>query len=390
MAGPAGARGVQVLRLIGFSVAAVLSGHAAVAAPPPVPAEIPIAMLVDVSSGQVLYARNADRRFVPASITKAMTVLSAFELIERGKLQPTQSFVFSASAAKDWQRTGSTMFLESGQSATVHELMLGITTVSANDASVVLAEGVAGSLAGWSRIMNANARALGMTQSHFGNPNGFMDGAKTFTTARDLVTLSRALTLDHGPLYRRYFGHRGLVANGIAQDNHDPLTGRVPGADGIKTGFTNQAGYGFLGSAQRDDRRLVLVVAGSPTGRLRDRTARDLIEWGFGNFPSKPLFARNAIVGTAQVQDGSRLELPLRTAQAIGYAVPVGARRNVRLSIEYEGPLRAPIRAGEHVAELVIAAEGMQPSRVPLVAAESVATAGPLRRIINALAELLR
>ncbi len=347
-------------------------------------------MLVDLSSGQVLYQRNADRRFVPASITKAMTVLSAFDLLERGRLKPDERFEFRAAAAKDWQRTGSTMFIESGQRTSVHDLLLGITTVSANDASVVLGEGVAGSIAGWAKIMNANARALGMTQSHFGNPNGFMDGAKTFTTARDLVSLGRALTMDHSPLYHRYFGHRGLVANGIAQQNHDPLTGRVPGADGIKTGFTNQAGYGFLGSAQRGERRLVLVVAGSPTGRLRDRTARDLIEWGFSNFPSKPLFAKGAIVGEAEVQNGSRLEVPLQAQHSVAYAVPLGARQNASVAIRYEGPLRAPVRKGERVAELVITASGMRPSRIPLVAAEDVAIAGPFRRIVNALVSTVR
>lgn len=377
-------------RFIGFLTAAAMLGTPASAAPAPVPADIPIAMLVDLSSGQVLYQRNSDRRFVPASITKAMTVLSAFKLIENGQLKPTQSFVFSKSAAKDWQRIGSTMFLEAGQSARVHDLLLGITTVSANDASVVLGEGVAGSIDGWAKLMNADARALGMTQSHFGNPNGYMDGARTFTTARDLVTLGRALTLEHKPLYHRYFGHRRLLANGIAQDNHDPLTGRVPGADGIKTGFTNQAGYGVLGSAQRGDRRLVVVVAGAPTGRLRDRTARELIEWGFGDFASKPLFARNAIVGSAQVQDGSRLDVPLRSTHAISYAVPTGKLSEVTLSIAYEGPLKAPVRAGEPVAELIISAAGMEPSRVQLVAAEGVAKAGAFRRVVNAVAEVFR
>lgn len=368
--------------------AQALSAQAAQAAPAPVPEEIPIALLVDLSSGQVLYARNPDRRFVPASIAKAMTVYTAFELIEQGKLDPEQSFGFSDAAARDWRRTGSTMFLEPGQQVTVNDLLLGITTVSANDGAVVLAEGAAGSLAGWLDIMNANARALGMTQSHFGNPNGFPDGARTFTTARDLVTLGRALAIDHAALYRRYFGHPGLNTNGFAQDNHDPLTGRVEGADGIKTGFTNQAGFGFLGSARRGERRLVMVVAGAADQSLRDETARELMEWGYSNFRSTNLFAANASVGAALVQDGTARKVVLKTEQPIRFSVPDGAAGKVSLAIVYDGPLRAPVRAGEIVAELVISVDGVEPFRVPLVAATAVAKAGFIRRMLNAFVGL--
>ena len=359
------------------------------ASPAPVPPEIPIAMLVDLSSGQVLYARNPDRRFVPASITKAMTVYSAFDLIARGKLKAKDVLVFSEASAKDWRRTGSTMFLEPGQEVTVHDLLMGITTVSANDGSVVLAEGAAGSLAGWTRVMNNSARALGMTQSHFGNSNGFPDGGATFTTARDLVTLARALTTEYPDLYRRYFGHRGLNTNGFAQDNHDPLTGRVEGADGIKTGFTNQAGFGFLGSAQRNERRLAMVVAGAAEESRRDETARALMEWGFASFRSTLLFAKGAHIGSARVQDGSARDVDLTTERPIRFSVPVDAASEVSLSIAYSGPLRSPVKAGEMVAELVIEAEGMEPSRVPLVAAESVAKAGFFRRIYNAFVGLV-
>lgn len=376
-----------ILAVSGLAVSAPVASLRA--EPAPVPAEVPIAMLVDLSSGQVLYARNADRRFVPASITKAMTVYSAFQLLSQGKLRPEQSFIFSEAAARDWRRTGSTMFLEPGQQATVHDLLMGITTVSANDGSVVLAEGAAGSLDRWMKIMNADARALGMTQSHFGNPNGFPDGGRTFTTARDLVTLGRALTARHAALYRRYFGHRGLNTNGFAQDNHDPLTGKVEGADGIKTGFTNAAGFGFLGSAQRGERRLVLVVAGAAEGRLRDETARALTEWGFDNFRNTRLFRHGATVARARVQDGNASEVALTARQPIHLSVPRDAKANVMLTVAYDGPIRAPVRAGETVAELVISVQGMAPSRVPLVAAENVGKAGFVRRIRNALMGLV-
>ncbi|WP_284125522.1 D-alanyl-D-alanine carboxypeptidase family protein [Parerythrobacter aestuarii] len=371
------------------AMAALALAVPATASPAPVPDTVPIAMLVDLSSGQVLFARNADRRFVPASITKAMTVYTAFDLLARGKLQPEQSFTFSETAAEEWRRTGSTMFLEPGDETTVRNLLLGVTTVSANDGAIVLAEGAAGSVARWLELMNANARRLGMTQSHFGTPNGFPDGARTFTTARDLVTLGRALTLEHAELYQSYFGRRGLVTNGFAQSNHDPLTGRVAGADGIKTGFTRQAGNGFLGSAERDGRRLVLVVAGVAEQDDRDDAARALMEWGFATFTSRQLFGKGATVGEAQVQDGTSDTVKLVAASPIRFAMPRATDRPVKLSVRYEGPLRAPIAAGEAVAELQISVEGMEPSLVPLLAAEPVERAGFLGRIANALKGLL-
>lgn len=163
----------------------------------PVPGEVPIAMLVDMASGQTLYARNPDRRFVPASITKVMTAYTAFELMKQGKLAPGTRFTFSEAAADEWYRTGSTMFLDRGSETAVTDLLMGITTVSANDGSIVLAEGAAGSVDNWLDLMNAHADALGMHQSHFGTPNGWPDEGRTFTTARDLVTLAKALITEH-------------------------------------------------------------------------------------------------------------------------------------------------------------------------------------------------
>ena len=370
------------LSSIAAAVALAWSGTAAGA---PVPDAVPIALLVDMSSGQTLYARNADRRFVPASITKVMTAYSAFGLIERGKLALTDRFTFSEAAADDWYRTGSTMFLDRGSETAVSDLLMGITTVSANDGSIVLAEGAAGSVEGWLALMNANAARLGMQQSHFGTPNGWPDEGRTFTTARDLSLLAREMIASYPALYARFFGNRGLRTNGIAQDNHDPITGRVEGADGIKTGFTNQAGWGFLGSAARDGRRLVMVVAASPSGRLRDDTARALMNWGFDAFATRALFGARQAVGTARVQDGEDRQVGLVAARPVTVSVPRGSAAELRLSVVYEGPLRAPVAAGETVAQLRIEIDGMQAALVPLVAETDVAKAGPFTRIVNAV-----
>jgi len=228
-----------------------------------------------------------------------------------------------------------------------------------------------------------------MRDSHFGTPNGWMDEGRTFVTARDLATLASAMITRHPDLYARYFGKRLLSFNGFQQRNHDPVTGVVEGADGIKTGFTNQAGYGFLGSAARDGRRLVMVIGGAPNSRVQHQASREFLEWGFQAFSGSALFPKGTRVGEAEVQGGAERSVGLLAPIALGYDLPAGQTGKVKLSIHYEGPLRAPIKKGEQVAELEIAADGMRPARVPLAAAEDVPAANTFERLINGVAGLL-
>lgn len=361
------------------------------ALPVPVPAvppaeSAPVAMLVDATSGQVLHARNPERRFVPASVAKVMTLYLAFDLIAQGSLAPGQVLVMSPAIARDWRRKGSNMYLNLGDQVRVHDLLMGIANVSANDGSAVLAEGHAGSLAAWTAAMNAKASELGMTGSYFASPNGWPDEGRTFTTARDLVVLGQAMMARHPRLFRQYVGHPGFIYNGIAQINHDPLTGRYPGADGIKTGFTNEAGFNYLGTAQRGDQRLMMVLAGVPTGRIRAQLARDYMEWGFTAFERRALFARGAIIGEARVQNGSARRVALVAAGAVAINLPQGHGAPLAASIDYEGPLKAPLLAGQEVAVLTITSPGMAPARIPLLAREDVAVATPVDRMVNGLA----
>lgn len=356
--------------------------------PAPPPAEVPIALMVDLSSGQTLYSREPDRRFMPASITKVMTVFTAFEMIDAGKVSPDQIVMVSDQAYKDWHGVGSTMFLEARQTVSIDALLHGITTVSANDGAAVLGEGLAGSLPKWTERMNEAARRIGMRDSHFGTPNGWMDEGRTFTTARDLATLAEAMLTRHPNLYGRYFGHERLRFNGFEQRNHDPVTGVIDGADGIKTGFTNQAGFGFLGSGERNGRRLVMVIAGAPQGRVQRAASRAFLEWGFRGFTGSPLFSKDAVVGTAQVQGGSSRSVDLVTGRAVGYSLPVGQVGLAKVAIRYEGPLRAPIAKGEQVAQLEITVEGQPPSRVPLMASEAVDEANSVERLVNGVVGL--
>lgn len=353
--------------------------------PPPEADLVPIVLLVDLSSGQVLYARNADRRFIPASITKVMTLFTAFEMIDAGKLGPQQVMAYRPESFAEWRRKGSTMFLEQDARVSVDQLLRGIATVSANDGSIVLAEGAAGSVESWTALMNANARAIGMANSHFGTPNGWPDEGRTFVSARDLVTLAQAMIERHSALYRRYIGRPTLTYGGITQRNHDPLIGRVAGADGIKTGFTNQAGYGFLGSAQRAGRRLAVVVAGAEHYRDRDKAARAMIEWGFDAFEQRLLLPKGQSIASARVQDGTARSVNLVAFGPIVATVPRGTDPEVMLTLHYDGPVRAPFAAGDKLAELEIAVAGMPTGRISLHAQHDVGEAGMFHRIFNSV-----
>ena len=374
-------------------MAAIWASPAAALVPPvevilpavPPAADAPVAMLVDLSSGQVLHARNPDRRFMPASVTKVMTLYLAFELIEAGRLDPAQVFTMSPAVAREWRRTGSTMFLDPGERVRVDDLLLGIANVSANDGAAVLATEQAGSMAAWTAAMNRTARALGMTGSYFNTPNGWPDEGRTFTTARDLTTLARAIIARHPDKFGYYVGRMGFDYKGIAQINHDPMIGRIAGADGIKTGFTNESGFSYLGTAQRGGQRLALVLAGVETGRLRGRLARGYIEWGFGAFDRRRLFDPGTVIGSARVQDGDARSVALTARGAVSINVPRGSTGRLSAAIRYDGPLRAPLAKGDQVATLDITGPGIAPASIPLFAAETVAPAGPLDRIINAV-----
>lgn len=364
------------------------------AAQPIVPAvpsaeDVPIALLVDLSSGQTLFAREPDRRFMPASVTKVMTTYLAFERLAQGKLFLEQVTTMRPETFKQWGRVGSTMYLAENAPVSIDALLHGVTTVSANDGAVVLGEAALGSMAAWVAEMNRAAHALGMRDSHFGTPNGWMDEGHTWVTARDLVTLASAMIQRYPNYYKHFVGAQGFSYQGIAQRNHDPITGVVRGADGIKSGFTNQAGYNFLGSAQRGGRRLVMVVASSPTGRQRNDAARAFMEWGFQAFDSRILFPVGMKLAKVKVQNGGLRHVDAIAPRPIRLAMPVGSHPRVSLKVRYDGPVQAPIEEGEQIAELAIFFDGQQVSTLPLVAKRSVASATQLQRMFNGIAAWL-
>jgi serine-type D-Ala-D-Ala carboxypeptidase (penicillin-binding protein 5/6) len=344
----------------------------------------PVAYMIDLSSGAELFVKDADRRMPPASMSKMMTAYVAFDLIKKGELKLDQRLRVRPETWQRWHgpSAGSTMFLSPNQEVTVADLLDGIVVVSGNDASVVLAEGVAGTEEAFAGLMNAKAKELGMTNSNFCNSNGWPDQGCTYVTARDLAKLAAATVTNFPDLYKRFYPKReftfGETMGGspITQPNRDPLLGRVNGADGLKTGHTQEAGYGFTGSAERDGRRLVMVVAGLDSYGGRAEESVRFMEWGFGAWRARPVVSQGKRVTTAEVQLGSSSQVGLVAPKNLTVTIPAGASPEMEAKVVYSGPIKAPIAAGQHVADLVVTMPGMAPQTMPLVAEAAVDEAG--------------
>jgi D-alanyl-D-alanine carboxypeptidase (penicillin-binding protein 5/6) len=379
-------------RSILFATAASLFfASAAPAAAPPFDTEAKVAYLIDLSSGAVLYAKNADQRMPPASMAKMMTTEVAFELIDRGQLPLNKMCTVRPETWQKWHgpAAGSTMFLSPGEQVSVENLLHGIVTLSGNDASVVLAECIAGTEQAFANQMNDLAKRIGLTNSRFCNSNGWPDEGCTYVTARDLATLARASVERHPKLYRTFYPRPSFTwgktlgsGQDITQANRNPILGKVAGADGLKTGHTEEAGYGFTGSAEQNGRRLIEVLAGLPSWNARVQESTRLIQWGFNAWAAKPLFNARQKVGAARVQLGSASEVPLVAPRNLAVTLPAGlASGPVKMKIRYQGPVAAPIAKGQHVADLVILTSDTGEQLVPLVAGEDVGRAGFFGRI---------
>ena len=381
------------------TVSLALIASAAPAAAPPFETNARVAFLLDLSSGAVLLDKNADVRMPPASMAKMMTTNVAFELIDKGDLALDKKCPVRTETWQKWHgpAAGSTMFLGVGEQPRVEDLLHGIVTLSGNDASVVLAECIAGTEEAFANVMNDNAKRLGLTNSHFGNSNGWPDEGRTYVTARDLATLARAEIERHPKLYKQFYGQTSYTwgktlgsGAAITQANRNPLLGKVAGADGLKTGHTDEAGYGFTGSADQNGRRLIMVVAGIDSYNNRIVESVRLMNWGFNAWQTKPLYKAGATVGTAKVQMGSDSEVGLIAPQNLAVTMPAGIlSKVVSTKIRYQGPLKAGFKKGDHIADLIVTTADSGEQVMPLVAANDVAPAGFFGRIWIGLKQLL-
>jgi D-alanyl-D-alanine carboxypeptidase (penicillin-binding protein 5/6) len=367
-----------------LAAAAILAMPAGAAAPPFETAAT-TAIMVDLSSGAVLYAKDADRRMPPASMAKMMATHVAFEMIKSRQLDPNRMCMVRPETWRRWHgpEAGSTMFLSPNEQVSVRNLLHGIVTLSGNDATVVLAECISGNEAAFVQLMNRQSQQMGLRNSHWGNPVGWPDGGQTHTTARDLAALAAATIRDYPQLYREYYGMReftwGRTMGGnqpIRQDNRNPLLGRVAGADGLKTGHTQEAGYGFTGSADRGGRRIVMVVAGLTSFNQRIEESVRFMEWGFSAWQSRQLLRQGQRIGEARVQGAGVSAVGLVAPRNIAVTYPSGLGQNIRAKIVYQGPIRAPIAQGQHIADLIVETGDSSPQVTPLVAEAEVTQSG--------------
>jgi D-alanyl-D-alanine carboxypeptidase (penicillin-binding protein 5/6) len=379
------------------ATAAFAVATAAPAKAPPYETVAPVAYLLDLSSGAELLAKNAEQRFPPASMAKMMTTELAFELIDSGRLPIEKTCTVRPETWRQWHSAGSTMFLSVNEQVSVRNLLHGIVTLSGNDASVVLAECIAGTEQAYVAQMNTLAQKLGMANSRFGNTTGWPDEGRTYVTARDLAKLARATIEQHPKLYKQFYGQPSFTwgktlgsGQAITQGNRNPILGKITGADGLKTGHTDEAGYGFTGSAEQNGRRLVMVVAGLSSWNQRVDESVKLMSWGFNAWTAKPLYRAGAKVGTARVQLGDDGEVDLVAPRNLAVTIPAGlASGQTKLKIRYQGPVKAPIAKGQHVADLVVTTADTPPQVVPLVSGEEIGEAGFFGRMWLGFKQLL-
>ncbi len=347
------------------------------------------AFMIDATTGTVLYSKDPDTRFPPASLAKLMTMEVVFDALKSGRLSLADSFRVSEHA---WRTGGApsrtaTMFAELNSSVEIENLLKGAIVHMANDACIVIAEGMAGSEESFSRLMNERAKAIGLRQSAFVNATGApADGQ--FVTAREMVMLADHLWRNY-PQYYEYYKLPEFTWNKIRQLNKNPLIHAGIGADGLVTGYSEESGYSLVASVARPDRRIFLAMAGLDSDSQRIAEARRLLEWGLRSFESRQLFPAGSVIGSASVFGGTKSTVPLRAQGEVSLLVPMASRDALRARIVYQGPVEAPVQAGTEIGTLKVWIGDVLTLETPLYAAEDVGV-GPLySRALDAVQELL-
>jgi len=334
------------------------------------------ALIMDFATGAVLLEKNADERMPPSSMSKLMTMYVVFEQLKAGRLQLDQTLPVSERA---WRMGGSKMFVELGSQIGVEDLIRGVIVQSGNDACVVLAEAISGSETQFAELLNETARRIGLQNSTFRNATGWPDPDHRMT-ARDLAILARRIITDFPDFYA-YYNERSFRFNNISQDNRNPLLSRVAGADGLKTGHTEEAGYGLTGSAKRGDRRVILVLNGLPSMRARAEESERLMEWAFREFEAVVLFRAQDTIEEVPVYLGARSRVPMVGGRDLVLTLPRQWRRNLQVRLRYQSPLEAPVARGQQIGEMLVGGQGVPEMTVPLLAGADVERLGIVSRI---------
>jgi D-alanyl-D-alanine carboxypeptidase (penicillin-binding protein 5/6) len=336
------------------------------------------AILLDARTGRVLFEKNADEPVPPASMSKLMTMIMVFEALKAGKLTLDQKFKVSQDA---WKRGGassggSTMYAELNSEVALDDLIKGVIVQSANDACIVIAENMAGSEQAFAEQMTKRAHELGATNATFKNATGLPDPDHKMSV-RDLAVLARYI-INTFPEYYKYYSIPEFTWNNIRQQNRNPLLKDYPGADGMKTGYTKEAGYGLIGSAQRDGRRLVMVIAGLKSINDRKQEAQALLDWGFKQFRTVDVYAKGDRVGQARVWGGTERHVPLLAAGDVKVALTPQEQAMAEMKLSYTGPLLAPVEAGKQVGSVRFIVDGVTVADVPVVTGGAVPAEGSM------------
>ena len=352
--------------------------------------DAPTAILIEAKSGSVLFEKNADELRAPSSMMKLMTVEVVFNAIKEGKVKLTDEYRISENA---WRRGGapaggSTMFAALNSKVSVDDLLHGAIIQSGNDSCIALAEGMAGNERTFAAdYMTKRARELGLTKSTFGNSNGLPDPANKMTV-RELSMLARHIILDD-PEFYKLFGEKEFTWNKIRQQNRNPLLNSMEGADGLKTGYTKEGGYGMVGSVVQNGTRLIVVVNGLEDPEDRATEAKKMLEWGYRNFETRILFAADQTLGYARVFGGETRSVKLMSPQPVKVMVAKQGNETLIARVVYNGPVRAPVAAGQKVGVVRVWRGPNVAMESPVYAAESVAVGSTMRRAMDGAQELV-
>jgi D-alanyl-D-alanine carboxypeptidase (penicillin-binding protein 5/6) len=353
------------------------------------PITAPHAILIDADNGAVLFERDPDKLIFPASLGKLITVEYVFHELKEGRLKLTDEFPVSENA---WRKGGapshsSTMYAALNSRVSVADLIRGMIVQSGNDACIVLAEGLSGTEAEFAVKLTQRAREIGLTKSVFTTSNGLPDPGEKVTT-RELGILARTIIRNYPEMYA-IFGEREFTWNKIRQQNRNPLLAMGIGADGLKTGFTQDAGYGLVGSAVQNGLRLIVVVNGLKSAKERADEAKKLLEWGFRSFEQRNLFAEGQIIGSAKVYGGASSYVPLQATGLVKMMVPKSGGEKLLARIAYQGPVPAPVTQGQQIGLLKVWRDDKLVLQLPLTAAESVAKGNISQRAFDAVTEMV-
>ena len=352
--------------------------------------DAPTAILIEATSGSVLFEKNADELRAPSSMMKLMTAEVVFHALTQGDIKPTDEYRISENA---WRRGGapsggSTMFAAINSKVSVDDLLHGAIIQSGNDSCIALAEGIAGNERLFATdMMTKRARELGLTRSTFANSNGLPDPGNKMTV-RELAKLARHIILTYPDFYK-LFGEKEFTWNKIRQQNRNPLLNSLEGADGLKTGFTKEGGYGMVGSAVQNGIRLIVVVNGLDDPDDRASEPKKMLEWGFRNFEVRTLFAADQPIGYARVFGGERRSVKLASREPVKVMVQKNGNDKLIARVVYRGPVPAPIESGQPVGLIKVWRGSNIAVETPVYAAESVGKGSTVRRAIDGASELV-